>query len=129
MRYQIRSADQGAPDRATVMGLESQLARQEAALNARRHLLKDEIAHEIREGRDSAEYSADQTAFGVNAALLEATGRTMRGIEGALERLKSESFGRCLDCGGRIPALRLRALPSAERCLQCQDRHDEARNL
>jgi len=125
MKYQIRSDNQHAADREAAAGLASQLARQELELNARRHNLKDEIANEVREGRDSAEYSADQTAFGINAALLEATGRTMRGIEAALERLRSATYGTCLDCGSRIPSLRLKALPFAERCRNCQELHDE----
>ena len=102
-----------------------QMARQEAELDARRLLLKHEIAHEEREGRDSAEWSADQSTFGVNAALLEATARTMRNIEDAMARLKAESYGRCLDCELVIPRVRLEALPFAERCRECQDRFDD----
>src|SRR4029079_16671156 len=101
MRYQIRSDNHGA-DREMASRLESELARQELELNARRHVLKVEIANEIREGRDSAEYSAAQAALGVNAALLEPTGRDMRGIEAALERLRSETYGDCLDCDQAI---------------------------
>jgi DnaK suppressor protein len=123
VRYQTRTANQAHP--ATAAGLASQLAQQEVDLLARRHTLKDEIARMGRDGRDSAEYSADQTTFGVNAALLAATARTMRGIEDALQRLRSETYGRCLDCSEAIAPARLEALPFAERCLRCQERVDE----
>jgi len=125
MRTQIRAAHHETAGRHAEGALESQLAQQEAGLVARRHLLKDEIARMGKDGRDSAEYSSDQTAFGVNAALLAATARTMRGIEDALQRLRSETYGRCMDCSDRIPAARLEALPFAERCRGCQERHDE----
>ncbi len=38
----------------------------------------------------------------------------------ALDRLKDGSYGLCLDCGGPIAAVRLKALPAVERCVGCQ---------
>ena len=125
MRYHIKQAGNEVRDSGTAAILQSQLAQQEAELDARRRLLKHEIAHESRDGRDSAEYSADQSAFGVNASLLEVTARTRRNIEDALERIRSESFGRCLNCDTSIPMARLEALPFAERCRDCQEHRDE----
>lgn len=124
MRYQVKSNQKGTSQPQTADAVALQLARQEAELDARRLMLKREIAHEEREGRDSAEWSADEVTFGVNAALLEATARTMRNIEDAMTRLKSDSYGRCLDCESGISAARLEALPFAERCRDCQERLD-----
>ncbi|MEO5760823.1 MAG: TraR/DksA C4-type zinc finger protein, partial [Vicinamibacteria bacterium] len=50
---------------------------------------------------------------------------TMRNIEDALDRLKTKSFGICVECDDRIPPVRLEALPFAERCLGCQKHLDE----
>ena len=45
--------------------------------------------------------------------------RVMEAIE-ALDRLENGSYGVCKDCGGRIPAARLKAKPEAVRCIACQ---------
>ena len=41
-------------------------------------------------------------------------------IEAGLERLRSGTFGLCDVCHGEIPIARLRAVPTARRCLACQ---------
>jgi RNA polymerase-binding transcription factor DksA len=38
----------------------------------------------------------------------------------ALDRLEHGQYGLCMDCGGRIPAARLKAKPEAVRCVACQ---------
>jgi DnaK suppressor protein len=58
---------------------------------------------------------------GVGAAVVEITSRTLQGIETALRRLKSGRYGLCSECGAEISAARLRALPFAERCRDCQE--------
>ena len=37
----------------------------------------------------------------------------------ALDRLDKGQYGLCIDCGGRIPAARLKAKPEAVRCIAC----------
>ncbi len=106
--------------------LERLLARHEAELSERKHLLRDDIVQEPGEGRDAVESSADNFARDVGAALLEATSRTVQGIEDALRRLKNGVYGTCQDCGEAIPPLRLQALPFAERCRDCQQQYDPA---
>jgi DnaK suppressor protein len=100
------------------------LARHEADLDARKQLLKEDIAPEPGVAGGSVESSADTFARDVGAALLEATARTVRSIKQALHRLEDGGYGRCVDCGTVIAAQRLRALPFAERCRDCQQRCD-----
>lgn len=102
------------------------LARQQAELSSRRRLLRDDITPEPGEGRDALESSADTFARDVGAAILEVTARTVQGIEDALQRIKTGAYGTCVDCGEKIPALRLQALPFAERCRDCQQQCDPA---
>lgn len=45
----------------------------------------------------------------------------LRMIEEALDRLNSGDFGICLACEEPIPAKRLKALPWARYCVNCQD--------
>ena len=40
-------------------------------------------------------------------------------IEEALERIEDGSFGRCEECGKKIPLPRLEAIPYAALCVQC----------
>ena len=42
-------------------------------------------------------------------------------IEAALERIDSEEYGVCMDCGNAIPGARLDAIPWAVRCVACQE--------
>src|SRR5204862_4011268 len=48
-----------------------------------------------------------------------------RALEAARERLKAGEYGICLDCGNDIGYERLKASPSALRCIQCQERHEK----
>jgi DnaK suppressor protein len=58
---------------------------------------------------------------GVGAAVVAITSRTLQGIETALRRLKRGKYGVCSECGAAISAARLRAMPFAERCRDCQE--------
>ena len=66
---------------------------------------------------------------GISAAIVELTSRTLQDIEGALERLESGTYGRCTDCGAEIPAARLRAMPFADRCRDCQELANDDRRV
>jgi DnaK suppressor protein len=61
---------------------------------------------------------------GIGAAIVEITSRTLRGIECALKRLQRGKYGVCSECGAEIAAVRLRAMPFAERCRDCQELAD-----
>lgn len=104
--------------------LERLLRRNEDELVARRQLLRDDIPAEAAQVRDSAESCSDTFAEDVGAAVLEVTARTVQGIEDALRRLATGHYGSCADCGRRIPPQRLRAVPFAARCRDCQQECD-----
>ena len=46
-------------------------------------------------------------------------------IEGALRRIDSDEFGRCLSCNARIEAKRLNAVPWTQHCRACQELAEE----
>ena len=48
----------------------------------------------------------------------------IRDIDNALIRLEEHHFGRCVDCGDDIGFRRLRAYPTATRCVRCQEQYD-----
>ena len=43
-------------------------------------------------------------------------------VDRALAKLEEGSYGRCDDCGGRIPDERLDAVPSTALCVDCRTR-------
>ncbi|HEX2495065.1 MAG TPA: TraR/DksA family transcriptional regulator, partial [Steroidobacter sp.] len=49
----------------------------------------------------------------------------LRRIDDALTRLTSGTYGDCIDCGQPIPIARLKAEPTAARCLSCQEKYEK----
>lgn len=50
----------------------------------------------------------------------------MQDILGAQARLKSDTYGTCVDCEEPIPYPRLAAYPTAKRCIRCQEIYETA---
>lgn len=55
-----------------------------------------------------------------NLELLEHDEETLKAIDEALARIAKKEFGLCTACGQRIGLLRLRAMPHAAKCIDCQ---------
>ena len=49
----------------------------------------------------------------------------MKQIDEALRRLETGSYGHCVECSQGIAAARLKALPFARLCRDCQERHEQ----
>ena len=47
-------------------------------------------------------------------------------IDGALKRIEDGSFGRCEQCGMKIPKSRLEAIPYAALCVQCASQQEDS---
>lgn len=47
-------------------------------------------------------------------------------IKRSLQRLRTGSYGSCIDCGDPISGKRLELLPEAERCTDCQDTYEKS---
>jgi len=108
-----------------------------SAIEERRDALREEIRREVARGREETyaeltgathdrgeEALADLVADLGNAEVTRDL-EELRGLEAALRRMADASFGVCADCGADIPLERLRAQPAAERCLECQARHEK----
>jgi DnaK suppressor protein len=48
----------------------------------------------------------------------------LRNVKGALARIHDGSFGTCIGCESEISEKRLKAVPWAPRCIQCQEAAD-----
>jgi len=52
---------------------------------------------------------------------------TLARVTAALAHLEAGTYGRCMECGGEIAEARLRALPFASRCRDCEDAVERTR--
>jgi DnaK suppressor protein len=51
--------------------------------------------------------------------LMNNEGETLTAIEGALERIEDGVYGSCMECSGKIPKTRLKAIPYTPYCVKC----------
>lgn len=102
-------------------------------LVARREELLRNIARTEEEGRaaddDPTVDLADKAANSYTKEFL--FGQTdqdrfiLQLIDQALERLKDNSFGLCVNCRQEVQQKRLEAVPWARHCITCQEKHEQ----
>ena len=71
--------------------------------------------------RDEAESSEAVIQDDIEFALLQMKAETLKKISDAVARLDEGGFGYCYECGEEISGRRLRALPFAVRCKNCEE--------
>ncbi len=64
---------------------------------------------------------SDEAPLKIMESLGELQRREMNYIMEALQRIEEGSYGRCVNCGGKIPLRRLKALPYAIQCIECKE--------
>jgi DnaK suppressor protein len=62
----------------------------------------------------------------IEFALVQMKSETLNKINDALTRLEHGEYGNCFDCGEEIAEKRLRALPFAVRCKDCEETRENA---
>jgi len=62
----------------------------------------------------------------IEFALIQMKAETLQKINEALERLEEGAYGNCFECGDEISHQRLRALPFAVRCKECEEAREVA---
>jgi DnaK suppressor protein len=82
------------------------------------HLDPDTFADEI----DSA---SSESGLAFVGRLREREGSLLKKIEAALGRIRSGSFGTCLECGDPISLPRLQARPVATLCIDCKAEQEQ----
>jgi len=45
-------------------------------------------------------------------------------IDDALKRMEEGKYGKCVSCNKKIPSIRLKAVPQAKYCIQCQSKEE-----
>ena len=100
-------------------------------LETRRRELVREVRVKIRDARtdsilerdvlDQGESSEVDTQDAIGFALIQMKAETLDKIDAALQRLGEGTYGDCVECGAEIAGPRLRALPFAVRCRDCEE--------
>ena len=90
--------------------------------------LRETLPVEAADVRDTEEQSVDDFIQDVDFALMEMKSATLRRIDDALRRLDDGHYGHCDECSAEISASRLKALPFAELCRDCQDARETAQS-
>src|SRR3954463_12887127 len=105
-------------------------------LEERRREIMDQVQGKIRDVRtespnnpsigvlDAAESSEADIQDEIEFALIQMKAETLNKIEEALHRLEEGTFGYCFECGEEISERRLRALPFAVRCKDCEEQRE-----
>ena len=75
---------------------------------------------------DAAETSEADIQDDIEFALIQMKSETLHKIEEALHRLEDGTYGNCFECGDEIHERRLRALPFAVRCKDCEEAREMA---
>ena len=76
----------------------------------------------LDQGESSEVYIQDDIWF----ALIQMKSETLTKIDAALRRLEEGTYGDCFECGDQISEARLRALPFAVRCKDCEEARETA---
>jgi len=100
-------------------------------LDDRRRELLNEVQGRIRDVRsdgnkdrdvlDQGESSEVDIQEDIEFALIQMKSETLTKVDAALRRLEEGSYGDCFECGDEIAEARLRALPFAVRCKDCEE--------
>jgi DnaK suppressor protein len=73
---------------------------------------------------DLQEESVADLLVDLDLAILDLHLNEVHDIEAALLRMTIGNYGHCIDCGDAVVLARLRAYPTAKRCLTCQQNYE-----
>jgi DnaK suppressor protein len=107
-------------------------------LEGRRREILKEVQGKIRDVRtegntqklnevfDAGESTEADIQEDIEFALIQMKSETLNKINEALRRLDEGTYGNCFECGDEIAEARLRALPFAVRCKDCEEARETA---
>ena len=107
-------------------------------LEDRRREIRAEVQGKMRDVRatgevtklaevfDAGESSEADIQEDIELALIQMKSETLNRVDDALGRLEQGTYGNCFDCGEEIAEKRLRALPFAVRCKDCEEARENA---
>jgi DnaK suppressor protein len=108
-------------------------------LEERRRELQAAVQGKIRDAREEGTWGGKQSEVldavesseadiqdDIEFALIQMKSETLNKVNDALGRLEQGNYGNCFECGEEISEKRLRALPFAVRCKDCEEAREIA---
>ena len=114
---QLETMQRLLAERETVLQGELRAASEEAA--ERPAALGPEVG-------DAVDVGGDRFRAGMEHADKLRDQEELMAIDAARARIADGSYGECSDCGLAIPVERLKAQPTAFRCVECQGKYEKA---
>jgi RNA polymerase-binding transcription factor len=108
-------------DRERYLMLKGMLEDRRREIHEKLRSLREAIPVDAHDVRDAEEQSVDDFVQEVDLALMQMKSDTLKKIDQAILRLEDGRYGRCQECEREIAAARLRALPFALLCRDCQE--------
>jgi DnaK suppressor protein len=131
MAHNVKAAPE-TPARSRYIELKKMLEDRQRELFA-------EVQGKMRDVRDEGTWGAKQNEVldavesseadiqdEIEFALISMKSETLNKINDALQRLEHGDYGNCYECGEEIAEKRLRALPFAVRCKDCEEARENA---
>jgi DnaK suppressor protein len=115
---------QAATDRDRHQILKTMLVERRGEIQDKLRTLRETLPDTNLQVRDAEEQSVDDFVQHMDFALMEMKSETLQQIDAALQRLEEGTYGTCTECGTEISEARLRALPFAILCRQCQEEEE-----
>jgi DnaK suppressor protein len=108
-------------DRERYLVLKTMLEERRREIQEKLRSLRESIPADAPDVRDVEEQSVDDFVQEVDLALMQMKSETLKKIDQAMSRLEDGTYGRCQECDADISAARLKALPFAALCRDCQE--------
>jgi len=125
------AAATSAMSRARYVELKRMLEDRRSQLQAEvqgkmRDVRAEGLSGKMSEVLDAVESSEADIQEDIEFALIQMKSETLNKVNDALARLEQGDYGNCFDCGEEIAEKRLRALPFAVRCKDCEEAREVA---
>jgi len=127
----IERADGDRAGRSRYNELKKMLQERRVQLQAEvqgrmRDVRSEGLSGKLSDVLDAVESSEADIQEDIEFALIQMKSETLNKVNDALARLEREEYGNCFECGEEIAEKRLRALPFAVRCKDCEEARENA---
>jgi DnaK suppressor protein len=106
--------------------LSQMLTERQTEIRNKLRSLREVLPAAVTQVKDDEERSMEDFVLGMDFALMEMESGTLRKIDEALLRLEEGTYGQCRECDEAISEARLKALPFASLCRDCQEQAEES---
>jgi len=120
----MNTNEQSRERQLDLSAIRDQLAREYEQLKERAEEDLDGSQRE-RLNPDRADLAQNYTLRAREVALQDVDDKRLDQVEQALNRLESGTYGQCSNCGRPISLERLQVMPTAQLCIDCQEKQEQ----